>query len=103
MTSFYPIIRPGNGSARTTSGGPSFPWAFCSPTARRSRGTRGGSHPNGIAIQITNKTKTVKTETGRKRDVPVVERFTLGDDLDDVMKRVIDTVEIVSAREMATR
>lgn len=41
---------------------------------------RGGGHPNGIAIQITNRTKTVKTKTGRKRDVPVVERFTLTDD-----------------------
>jgi len=39
----------------------------------------------------------VKTETGRKRDVPVVERFTLTDDLGDVMERVIDAVEIVSA------
>ena len=59
---------------------------------------RGGSgNPNGIAIQITNRTKTVKTETGRKRDVPVVERFTLTDDLGDVMERVIDAVEIVSA------
>ena len=59
---------------------------------------RGGSgHPNGIAIQIPNRTKTVKTETGRKRDVPVVERFTLTDDLGDVMERVIDAVEIVSA------
>lgn len=59
---------------------------------------RGGSgHPNGIAIQITNRTKTVKTETGRKRDVPVVERFTLTDDLGDVMERVIDAVETVSA------
>ena len=27
---------------------------------------RGGGHPNGIAIQITNRTKTVKTKTGRK-------------------------------------
>ena len=52
---------------------------------------RGGGHPNGIAIQITNKTKTVKTKTGRKRDVPVVERFTLTDDLDGVMERVIDS------------
>lgn len=57
----------------------------------------GSSHPNGIAIQITNRTKTVKTETGRKRDVTVVERFTLTDDLGDVMERVIDAVEIVSA------
>lgn len=47
---------------------------------------RGGGHPNGIAIQITNKTK-----TGRKHDVPVVERFTLTDDLDGVMERVIDS------------
>lgn len=46
----------------------------------------GGGHPNGIAIQITNKTK-----TGRKHDVPVVERFTLTDDLDGVMERVIDS------------
>ena len=45
---------------------------------------RGGGHPNGIAIQITSKTKTVKTKTGRKHDVPVVERFTLTDDLDGV-------------------
>lgn len=52
---------------------------------------RGGGHPNGIAIQITNKTKTVKTKTGRKHDVPVVERFTLTDDLDGVMERVIDS------------
>lgn len=51
----------------------------------------GGGHPNGIAIQITNKTKTVKTKTGRKHDVPVVERFTLTDDLDGVMERVIDS------------
>ena len=29
---------------------------------------RGGGHPNGIAIQITNRTKTVKTKTGRRRD-----------------------------------
>lgn len=97
-TSFYPTIRPGNGSARTIFGGPSSPRGSCSPAARRSRGTRGGSgHPNGIAIQITNRTKTVKTETGRKRDVTVVERFTLTDDLGDVMERVIDAVEIVSA------
>lgn len=52
---------------------------------------QGGGHPNGIAIQITNRTKTVKTKTGRKRDVPVVERFTLTDDLDGVMERVIDS------------
>ena len=39
----------------------------------------------------------MKTETGRKRDVPVVEPFTLTDDLGDVMERVIDAVEIVSA------
>lgn len=52
---------------------------------------RGGGHPNGIAIQITNRTKTVKTKTGRRRDVPVVERFTLTDDLDGVMERVIDS------------
>lgn len=52
---------------------------------------RGGGHPNGIAIQITNRTKTVKTKTGRKRDVPVVERFTLTDDLDGVMERVVDS------------
>lgn len=51
----------------------------------------GGGHPNGIAIQITNVTKTVKTKTGRKHDVPVVERFTLTDDLDGVMERVIDS------------
>lgn len=35
----------------------------------------------------------MKTETGRKRDVPVVERFTLTDDLGDVMERVIDAVD----------
>ena len=52
---------------------------------------KGGGHPNGIAIQITNRTKTVKTKTGRKRDVPVVERFTLTDDLDGVMERVVDS------------
>ena len=52
---------------------------------------RGGGHPNGIAIQITSKTKTVKTKTGCKHDVPVVERFTLTDDLDGVMERVIDS------------
>lgn len=52
---------------------------------------RGGGHPNGIAIQITNRTKTVKTKTGRRRDVPVVERFTLTDDLDGVMERVVDS------------
>ncbi len=52
---------------------------------------KGGGHPNGIAIQITNETKTVKTKTGRKRDVPVVERFTLTDDLDAVEERVIDS------------
>lgn len=52
---------------------------------------RGGGHPNGIAIQITNVTKTVKTKTGRKHDVPVVKRFTLTDDLDGVMERVIDS------------
>ena len=52
---------------------------------------RGGGHPNGIAIQITNRTKTVKTKTGRKRDVPVVERFTLTDDLDGVMERVVES------------
>ena len=52
---------------------------------------QGGGHPNGIAIQITNRTKTVKTKTGRKRDVPVVERFTLTDDLDGVMERVVDS------------
>lgn len=97
-TSFYPTIRPGNGSARTIFGRPSSLRGSCSPAARRSRGTRGGSgHPNDIAIQITNRTKTVKTETGRKRDVPVVERFTLTDNLGDVMERVIDAVEIVSA------
>ena len=38
---------------------------------------RGGGHPNGIAIQITHKTKTVKTKTGIEHDVPVIERFTL--------------------------
>lgn len=52
---------------------------------------RGGGHPNGIAIQITNRTKTVKTKTGRKRDVPVIERFTLTDDLDGVEERVVDS------------
>lgn len=40
-TSFYPTIRPGNGSARTIFGGPSSPRGSCSPAARRSRGTRG--------------------------------------------------------------
>lgn len=38
---------------------------------------RGGGHPNGIVIQITHKTKTVKTKTGIEHDVPVIERFTL--------------------------
>ena len=37
---------------------------------------RGGGHPNGIVIQITHKTKTVKTKTGIEHDVPVIERFT---------------------------
>lgn len=58
---------------------------------------QGGGHPNGIAIQITNRTKTVKTKTGRKRDAPVVERLTLTDDLDGVMERFIVIVEIASA------
>lgn len=31
---------------------------------------KGGGHPNGIAIQITHKTKTVKTKTGIEHDVP---------------------------------
>lgn len=52
---------------------------------------RGGGHPNGIAIQITNRTKTVKTKTGIEHDVPVIERFTLTDDLDGVEERVVDS------------
>jgi hypothetical protein len=52
---------------------------------------RGGGHPNGIAIQITHKTKTVKTKTGIEHDVPVIERFTLTDDLDGVEERVVDS------------
>lgn len=52
---------------------------------------KGGGHPNGIAIQITNKTKTVKTKTGIEHDVPVIERFTLTDDLDGVEERVVDS------------
>ena len=52
---------------------------------------RGGGHPNGIVIQITHKTKTVKTKTGIEHDVPVIERFTLTDDLDGVEERVVDS------------
>lgn len=52
---------------------------------------KGGGHPNGIAIQITHKTKTVKTKTGIEHDVPVIERFTLTDDLDGVEERVVDS------------
>lgn len=52
---------------------------------------QGGGHPNGIAIQITHKTKTVKTKTGIEHDVPVIERFTLTDDLDGVEERVVDS------------
>lgn len=69
-----------------------FPEGFLQPRGEEVPwNERGGGHPNGIAIQITNKTKTVKTKTGRKHDVPVVERFTLTDDLDGVMERVIDS------------
>lgn len=57
----------------------------------------GGGHPNGIGSQITNRTKTVKTKTGRKRDAPVVERLTLTDDLDGAMECFIVIVEIASA------
>lgn len=52
---------------------------------------QGGGHPNGIAIQITHKTKTVRTKTGIEHDVPVIERFTLTDDLDGVEERVVDS------------
>lgn len=52
---------------------------------------QGGGHPNGIAIQITHKTKTVKTKSGIEHDVPVIERFTLTDDLDGVEERVVDS------------
>lgn len=52
---------------------------------------QGGGHPNGIVIQITHKTKTVKTKTGIEHDVPVIERFTLTDDLDGVEERVVDS------------
>lgn len=50
-----------------------------------------GGHPNAIALQITHKTKTIKTKTGLEHDVPVIERFTLTDDLDGVMERAVDS------------
>ena len=51
----------------------------------------GGGRPNGIALQITHRKRTVKTKSGKEREVAVVERYTLTDDLDGVEERVVDS------------
>lgn len=50
-----------------------------------------GGHPNGIIIQITNRTHKVTTKTGLVHDAPVVERYTLTDDLDQIEERIVDS------------
>lgn len=50
-----------------------------------------GGHPNGIVIQITNRRTKAKTKTGLEHDVPVIERFTLTDDLDQIEERIVDS------------
>lgn len=50
-----------------------------------------GGHPNGIIIQITNRTRRVTTKTGLEHDAPVVERYTLTDDLDQIEERIVDS------------
>ena len=52
----------------------------------------GGGHPNGIIVQITNRKQLVKTKTGLEHETPIVERFTLTDDLDQVEERISDSL-----------
>lgn len=51
----------------------------------------GGGRPNGIILQITNRKHQVKTKSGKVRMVADVERYTLTDDLDAIMERVVDS------------
>lgn len=51
----------------------------------------GGGHPNAIAIQISHRKRKVRTGSGKERAVPVVERFTLTDDLDGINERISDS------------
>lgn len=53
----------------------------------------GGGVPNGIVIQITNRTREDSTGSGRTRATRVVERYTLTDDLDQVDERIRDSNE----------
>ena len=50
----------------------------------------GGGRPNAIAIQITHRRREARTRSGKVREVPVVERYTLTDDLDGVDERSAD-------------
>lgn len=51
----------------------------------------GGGRPNAIAIQISHRKRKVRTRSGKDRTVPVVERYTLTDDLDGINERISDS------------
>ena len=51
----------------------------------------GGGHPNAIVVQITHRKRKVKTKSGMEREVPIIERYTLTDDLDGVEERMVDS------------
>lgn len=52
----------------------------------------GGGKPNAICIQITNSTWKSKTESGKEREIRVVDRYTVTDDLDMVEERITDSM-----------
>lgn len=51
----------------------------------------GGGNPNAIAIQISHRTRKFKTKSGKEREAPVIERYTLTDDLAGVEERIVDS------------
>lgn len=50
----------------------------------------GGGKPNAMMIQITNQMKTVETKSGEEREVPIVERYTVTDDLAAIDEQIAD-------------
>lgn len=61
----------------------------------------GGGRPNAIAIKITHRKRESKTRSGKSRSAPVVERYTLHDDLDEVEEIMADSIAKNEAVYMA--
>ena len=61
----------------------------------------GGGRPNAIAIKITHRKREVRTKGGKTRTAPVVERYTLHDDLDEVEEIMAESIAKNEAVYMA--